>query len=185
MEENKQVESDSSGYLPKIDEDDNQTYNREKDNINHQDTPAVDVKNGNAKTTNAIGNTSANSDNQDDALTQGSSGADIPRLTNTYSNNIVDEISDESGMIGRDTVLKRYHELSRKSGKKGQKRIEANFFSIIVIAYTILLLVLGFFVYRDVSKRLSNIENRVSAIEVLLMKNQKLTIDNIKIYDVE
>ena len=103
---------------------------------------------------------------------------------NTDSNKSANETGDGSA-IGRDTVLKRYHKLSHKDGKKGLKRLEGNVFTIIVITYTILLLVLGFVVYKDLSKRLSNIEYRLSTIEVSIIKNQNITFDNIKIYDAE
>ncbi|MGR3319681.1 MAG: hypothetical protein ACUZ8O_14535 [Candidatus Anammoxibacter sp.] len=115
---------------------------------------------------------------------QNSSEPDTQQTPNTDSNNSSNEIEEES-VTGRDTVLKRYHKLSQKGNKKGQKRIEDNLFTIIVIAYTILLLVLGFFVYRDLSKRLSNIEDRISTIETLMIRNQNITIDNIKVYDAE
>lgn len=103
-------------------------------------------------------------------------------IANTDSNKSANETSDDSA-IGRDTVLKRYHKLSHKDGKKGLKGLEGNIFTIIVIAYTILLLVLGFVVYRDLSKRLSNIEDRLSTIETTIIKTQNITFDNIKTYD--
>jgi hypothetical protein len=44
----------------------------------------------------------------------------------------------------------------------------SNFFTYIVIAYTALLLILGYFVYNDLSKRISRIEARIFAIEKAL-----------------
>lgn len=43
-----------------------------------------------------------------------------------------------------------------------------NFSTYIVIAYTALLLILGYFVYNDLSKRIGRIETRISAIEKAL-----------------
>ena len=147
MEENEQPENDSSSYMPKTKEDDNQTNN----NIHQEGTPIVSNNSG---------------------------------MANTDSTKNANEIND-GPEIGRDSVLKRYHKLSHKDGKKGLKGLEGNIFTIIVIAYTILLLVLGFVVYRDVSKRLSNIEDRISTIETTIIKNQNITFDNIKTYDEE
>ncbi|MGR3218925.1 MAG: hypothetical protein ACUZ8H_03785 [Candidatus Anammoxibacter sp.] len=105
-------------------------------------------------------------------------------IPNTDSGNSACE-TRETPEIGRDNVLRRYHNLSHKSDKKGQKKPEGNIFTIIVIAYTLLLLVLGFVVYRDLSKRLSSIENRLTTIEASIKRNINVTIDNIKVYDVE
>lgn len=92
---------------------------------------------------------------------------------------------DENAETGRDTVLRRYHKLSQKKGEHDQKRLKDNASTIIVIAYTVLILVLGFLVYRDISKRLNNLEDKVSNIEALITKKTNITIDDIEIYDPE
>lgn len=82
-----------------------------------------------------------------------------------------------------DNVFKRYHKLSQKEEKA--KSSNDNISALIVIAYTILLLVLGFFVYRDMSKQLHILDNRVSRVEAILMKKKSVTIDDIEIYNMD
>lgn len=84
-----------------------------------------------------------------------------------------------------DNVFKRFHKLSQKDEKAKVKRNSDNVTTIIVIAYTILLLALGFIVYRDLTRRLHILDNRVSRVEALLTDKKNITIDNIEIYDLE
>lgn len=89
------------------------------------------------------------------------------------------------GSDGKDTVFKRFHKLSRDEEKKKSNKYNDNVSTIIVIVYTVLLLVLGFLVYRDLSRRLDILENRVSRIETVVTEKKNLTLDNIEIYDVK
>lgn len=84
-----------------------------------------------------------------------------------------------------DTILGRYHNLSHKDDSKQKKTQNASISNIIIIAYTILFLVLGFFVYRDISKRLSILGNRMSKIEDAISAKITPSIENIEIYDAE
>ncbi len=84
-----------------------------------------------------------------------------------------------------DNVFKRFHKLSQKDEKSKVKKNSDNVTTIIVIAYTILLLALGFIVYRDLTRRLHILDNRVSRVEALLTDKKNITIDNIEIYDLE
>ena len=88
---------------------------------------------------------------------------------------------------GPDTVLKIYSKISQK-GVAGKKVKEKNFskdsfLTWIIVAYTVLILLLGFLVYRDVSKRLNRIEDRVSQIEAIVREKTSMNLEDIKLYD--
>ena len=85
----------------------------------------------------------------------------------------------------KEKVLQKFHKLPEKEEKAKSGKSGDSVTNIIVIAYTILLLVLGFIVYRDLTNRLHLLENRVSRAEALLTDKKNMTIDNIEIYDME
>ncbi len=87
--------------------------------------------------------------------------------------------------IGKDTLLGRYHKLAQKEQAKNKFRNSDNVSTIIVIVYTVLMLVLGFLVYKDITKRLDTLENRVSGIEEALSEKKSKKIDEIEIYDIK
>ena len=101
------------------------------------------------------------------------------------NSNRTTDINQSDEVTGQDTILKRYHRLSQEKHTKGAKRYFNNVFTIIVIAYTILILLLGFFVYRDISKRLKSLENRISNIETSIIKKSNISFDDLEIYDLD
>lgn len=82
----------------------------------------------------------------------------------------------------RDTVLSRYHSLKHEKGLE-QKRQNNNVSTIITIGYTVLILILGFLVYRDLSKRLNNLEEKVLRIEMAINKVENIPLKEIERYD--
>lgn len=93
--------------------------------------------------------------------------------------------STDNTAVGSDNVLRRYHRLSHDEGetKKGLSTVNAS--TVITIGYTVAILVLGFLIYRDISARLDNLEERVARIEASVIERSNLTLDDISIYDSE
>lgn len=99
-----------------------------------------------------------------------------------YEKPTVEKLKQPQGEVGVSQESRRYVKPSPASYKTMQP-IESPDYSLehvpsytsafslstyIIIAYTALILILGFFVYSDLSKRMSRIEARISAIEKVL-----------------
>lgn len=127
-------------------------------------------------------NSSENLTNKGGTIIQKSSFTKSQQNLGNDQNKNLDEIKMATG---QDTVLRRYHKLLQKKSEHDQKRLKDNVLTVIVIVNTILILLLGFLVYRDISKRLNNLENRMSNIEASITKKANITIDDIEIYDAQ
>lgn len=84
--------------------------------------------------------------------------------------------------LDKDTVLSRYHSLKHEKGLE-QKRQNNNVSTMIAIGYTVLILILGFLVYRDLSKRLNNLEEKVLRIENTINERENIPLKEIERYD--
>ncbi len=183
MEEKKEQDNSSKNAVPKVNESEDKVYKPV-----YNDGPLHSTKEK------AL-------DKKDDKVDDTSSKTTDPIIPLKVEDNISAEskkdskldlgkvIKEPSITAGPDTVLKIFSKISQDgaTGKKVKEKrfTKDSFLTWIIVAYTVLILILGFVVYWDVSKRLNQIEDRVSQIEAIVLKKTEMGIEDIKLYDMK
>lgn len=166
--DNNSASNESPGFAKQINQDE-----RNKDITTQQNTNISNTSNNETENPKEI-----NSSPKENVEKKSEQEAQI-------NSNKTTDFNQSNEVIGQDTILKRFHRLSHEKHAKGAKKHFDNIFSIIVIAYTILILILGFFVYRDIAKRLNSLERRISDIETSVTKKENISFKDLEIYDLD
>lgn len=89
----------------------------------------------------------------------------------------------EKGVYQSSDVTERYRKMVLKENAASQPAQKESPATIFVIVYTVLLVILGFLVYRDMSKRINNLETKLTNIEKKVESSYE-TYENTKVDDV-